>query len=45
VPQRRRIDMPQTSVLFPNLSVWSNLQFVASLYAAGERRRRRLRGY
>ena len=36
--------MPQESVLFPNLSVWSNLQFVASLYAMPIRRRRRLRG-
>ncbi len=35
--------MPQASVLFPNLSVWSNLQFVASLYAMPVRRRRRLR--
>ena len=43
--QRRRIGyMPQESVLFPNLSVWSNLQFVASLYAMPVRRRRRLRG-
>jgi ABC-2 type transport system ATP-binding protein len=42
--QRRRIGyMPQASVLFPNLSVWSNLQFVASLYALPVRRRRRLR--
>jgi len=42
--QRGRIGyMPQTSVLFPNLSVWSNLQFVASLYAMPVRRRRRLR--
>ncbi|MDQ1495463.1 MAG: type transport system ATP-binding protein [Actinomycetota bacterium] len=43
--QRRRIGyMPQESVLFPKLSVWSNLQFVASLYAMPVRRRRRLRG-
>lgn len=43
--QRRRVGyMPQASVLFPNLSVWSNLQFVASLYALPVRRRRRLRG-
>jgi ABC-2 type transport system ATP-binding protein len=43
--QRRRISyMPQAPVLFPNLSVWSNLQFIASLYAMPVRRRRRLRG-
>jgi ABC-2 type transport system ATP-binding protein len=42
--QRRRVGyMPQESVLFPTLSVWSNLQFVASLYAMPVRRRRRLR--
>jgi ABC-2 type transport system ATP-binding protein len=42
--QRQRIGyMPQASVLFPSLSVWSNLQFVASLYAMPVRRRRRLR--
>jgi ABC-2 type transport system ATP-binding protein len=42
--QRRRVGyMPQESVLFPTLSVWGNLQFVASLYAMPVRRRRRLR--
>ena len=44
VAQRARVAyMPQSPVLFPNLSVWSNLQFIASLYAM-RRRRRRLRG-
>jgi ABC-2 type transport system ATP-binding protein len=35
--------LPQMPVLFPNLSVWRNLNFVASLYGVGLRRRRRLR--
>ena len=35
--------LPQLPVLFPNLSVWRNLNFVASLYGVGLRRRRRLR--
>jgi ABC-2 type transport system ATP-binding protein len=35
--------LPQLPVLFPSLSVWRNLNFVASLYGVGLRRRRRLR--
>jgi len=35
--------MPQLFVLYPNLSVWENLNFVASLYGLGLRRGRRLR--
>jgi ABC-2 type transport system ATP-binding protein len=41
---RRRFGyMPQLSVLFPNLSLLSNLSFVASLYGVPLRRRRRMR--
>jgi ABC-2 type transport system ATP-binding protein len=43
VADRARIGyLPQLPVLFPNLSVWSNLDFAASLYGVGLRRRRRL---
>jgi ABC-2 type transport system ATP-binding protein len=35
--------MPQLFVLYPNLSVWENLNFVASLYGLGLRRGKRLR--
>lgn len=39
--QRRRFGyMPQLPVLFPNLSVWGNLQFAASLYGVPSRGRR-----
>lgn len=34
--------LPQSPVLFENLSVWHNLSFHASLYGVGVRRRRRL---
>jgi ABC-2 type transport system ATP-binding protein len=34
--------LPQQPVLFPNLSVWGNLNFHASLYGVRVRRRRRL---
>src|SRR5439155_22840133 len=38
---RERIGyMPQQFVLYPNLTVWENLNFVASLYGIGWRRRR-----
>ncbi len=42
---RERIGyMPQRFVLYPNLTVWENLMFVASLYGMGYvRRRKRLR--
>ncbi len=33
--------MPQQPVLFPNLSVWGNLNFVASMYGLPTRQRRR----
>ncbi len=37
--------MPQLPVLFPNLTVWENLNFVSSMYAVRLRgRRRRLKG-
>lgn len=40
--QRRRFGyMPQLPVLFPNLSVWNNLSFIASVYGMGLRHRRR----
>lgn len=35
--------MPQLFVLYPDLSVWENLNFAASLYGMGLRRGRRLR--
>jgi ABC-2 type transport system ATP-binding protein len=35
--------MPQQFVLYPNLSVWENLNFSASLYGMGLRRGRRMR--
>lgn len=35
--------LPQLSVLFPELSLWQNLSFVASIYGLGWPRRRRLR--
>lgn len=39
---RERIGyMPQHFVLYPNLTVWENLNFVASLYGMGYLRRRR----
>lgn len=39
--QRARIGyMPQLFVLYPHLSVWENLNFVASIYGMGLRRRR-----
>ena len=34
--------MPQLFVLYPNLTVWENLQFVASIYGMGLRRSKRL---
>jgi ABC-2 type transport system ATP-binding protein len=41
---RRHIGyLPQQPVLFPELSVWNNLSFHASLYGVRPRRRRRLR--
>ena len=41
---RRRLGyMPQLPVLYPNLSLWQNLNFVASLYGVRVRRRARLR--
>lgn len=41
---RRQIGyLPQTPVLFPELTVWHNLNFHASLYGVRARRRRRLR--
>ena len=40
--QRRRFGyMPQLPVLFPNLTVWGNLNFIASVYGMSLRRRRR----
>ena len=40
--QRRRFGyMPQQPVLFPNLSVWNNLSFIASVYGMSIRHRRR----
>ena len=42
VRERRRFGyMPQLPVLFPNLTVWGNLDFVASVYGMSLRRRRR----
>ena len=39
--QRRRFGyMPQLPVLFPNLTVWGNLTFIASVYGMSTRRRR-----
>jgi ABC-2 type transport system ATP-binding protein len=39
---RRRFGyMPQLPVLFPNLTVWGNLNFIASVYGLSLRRRRR----
>ena len=39
---RRRFGyMPQLPVLFPNLSVWGNLGFIASVYGIPRRHRRR----
>jgi ABC-2 type transport system ATP-binding protein len=35
--------MPQLSVLFPSLSIWENLTFVASIYGMPLRRRKALR--
>jgi ABC-2 type transport system ATP-binding protein len=45
VAQRTRLGyMPQLPVLFPNLTVWENLNFAASMYGVAIRgRRRRLR--
>jgi ABC-2 type transport system ATP-binding protein len=41
---RQRIGyMPQLFVLYPNLTVWENLNFAASLYGMGLRRSRRLK--
>jgi ABC-2 type transport system ATP-binding protein len=41
---RRRIGyLPQLPALFPELSVWENLNFHASLYGVGLSRRRRMR--
>ena len=41
---RRRIGyMPQTFVMYQDLSVWENLNFAASLYGQGLRRKERLR--
>lgn len=41
---RQRIGyMPQHFALYPDLSVWENLSFAASLYGLGLRRRRRMR--
>ena len=40
--QRRRFGyMPQLPVLFPNLSVWNNLSFIASVYGMGIKNRRK----
>jgi ABC-2 type transport system ATP-binding protein len=40
--KRRRFGyMPQLPVLFPNLTVWGNLNFIASVYGLSLRRRRR----
>jgi ABC-2 type transport system ATP-binding protein len=40
--QRRRFGyMPQLPVLFPNLTVWGNLNFIASVYGMSLRGRRR----
>jgi ABC-2 type transport system ATP-binding protein len=42
--QRQEIGyMPQTSALFPDLSLWENLSFHASMYGLRLRRRHRLR--
>jgi ABC-2 type transport system ATP-binding protein len=39
---RRRFGyMPQLPVLFPNLSLWANLNFIASMYGIPMRRRKR----
>ena len=41
---RKRIGyMPQLFVLYPDLSVWENMNFVASLYGLGFRRGKRMR--
>lgn len=41
--ERERIGyMPQLSVLYPHLSLWENLNFVASMYGMPLRRRKRL---
>jgi ABC-2 type transport system ATP-binding protein len=40
--ERRRFGyMPQLPVLFPNLTVWNNLSFIASVYGMSVRHRRR----
>jgi ABC-2 type transport system ATP-binding protein len=40
--ERRRFGyMPQLPVLFPNLTVWENLSFIASVYGMSLRQRRR----
>ena len=40
---RERIGyMPQLSILYPNLSVWENLNFIASIYGMSLLRRKRL---
>lgn len=42
-PMQARIGyMPQLFVLYPDLSVWENLNFTASLYGVGLRRKERL---
>jgi ABC-2 type transport system ATP-binding protein len=42
--QRRRIGyLPQLPILFPSLTLWENLNYTASLYGMGLRRRARLR--
>jgi ABC-2 type transport system ATP-binding protein len=42
--QRERLGyMPQLFALYPNLSVWENLSFAASIYGMGLSRRKRLR--
>lgn len=41
--KRQRIGyMPQLFVLYPNLSVWENISFAASMYSLGFRRSKRL---
>jgi ABC-2 type transport system ATP-binding protein len=40
---RQRIGyLPQLFVLYPNLSIWENLNFIASIYGMGYRRKERL---